>query len=600
METRGQKIVCLNVRSLYANHSQLEADFSGTKLFALCLTETWLKPAIKSHIVDIPGFELIRLDRSGSKRGRGVACLINKDLNWSLPDRYRLDTSNGDIEILTVVINREFQNPLYISTIYLPPSACLQNSLEILEEIAFYILNIKADWVLCGDLNVDLSSLNQNKDKKALMHFSASNQLSQLIKHPTRVTASSSSLIDHIYTNLDHNLTHSGIIKYGLSDHDLIYVIIKKHIAHTPKESFTCRSVSRYTLENLKIEFDNQNWTSFDNMINVNSGWHLLYNSYLTALDRVAPFVNMNNVKQRKSWTSPELMSLITERDHKKLTADTLLNNTSNQEFKKLRNKVKRAVIKTKRSFVLSKLNDPTNNPKKYWKELNSLFSPSSTTNNTELIISDNGLDLPSHLSADFMNRYFSKVGERLAEVINSNNEPYLSKLRLDSDTQTNLLISWRPTNIEEIELLIDAIDVNKSSMTDNINTRLLKDCLYLTMDKISILFNRILSDGIFPTSWKTACVIPIFKNGNKKIVSNYRPISLLPLVSKLFEKIIHKRLYYFLNDKNFFSPYQCGFRPDLGTDDSISNMLNHIYHNLNKQTPLWPFSSILARPLIV
>lgn len=184
------------------------------------------------------------------------------------------------------------------------------------------------------------------------------------------------------------------------------------------------------------------------------------------------------------------------------------------------------------------------------------------------------------------MNTYFSTVGEKLAGAIVSQNESYLADLRTECDAQNSILISWRPTNLEEIELLIDAIDVNKSSMIENINTRLLKDCLYLTMDKICILFNKILSDGIFPTAWKNACVIPIFKNGNKKTVSNYRPISLLPLISKLFEKIIHKRLYNFLNDKRFFSPQQCGFRPDLGTDDSIASMLNHIYCNLNEQTP--------------
>lgn len=583
--TRGQKIACLNIRSLYANHSQIEADFSGTKTFALCLTETWLKPNIKSHIVDIPGFDLIRLDRLSSKRGGGVACFINQGLNWTTPTQ-TIDVSNSDIEILTVIINRDHQNPLYISTIYLPPTACFEKSLETLEEIAAYILNIKADWVLCGDMNVDLSSTNLNKSKKALSYFSNSNQLNQLINQPTRTTPNSSTLIDHIYTNLDYNHTYSGTIKYGVSDHDLIYIIIKKHPSHTPKETFTCHSLSRYTIENLNIEFINTDWTSFDNMLDVNTGWHLLHNIYQHALDRVAPFVTMNNVKQRKSWTSPELMSLIRERDHKKLMADKLLNNNSNKEFKKLRNKVKRTVIKTKRSFVLSKLNDSTNNPRNYWKELNNLFSPSPITRTSELILSDNGMDVDIQQSADFMNTYFSKVGEKLAEAINTNNENYLAELQSEADMQNNLLISWRPTNTQEIEIMIDAIDVNKSSMTENINSRLLKDCLYLTMDKICILFNRILTDGIFPTPWKTACVVPIFKNGNSKIVSNYRPISLLPLISKLFEKILHKRLYHFLNDKNFFSPNQCGFRPELGTDDSISAMLNYIYHNLNNQTP--------------
>lgn len=289
-----------------------------------------------------------------------------------------------------MLINREYQNPLYISTIYLPPTACFDNSLETLEEVASNILSNKADWVLCGDLNIDLSNSKLNKSKKALSHFITSNQLTQLIKQPTRTTIKSSTLIDHIYTNLDHNLTTAGTIKYGLSDHDLIFVIIKKHTKPTPRESFKCRSLTRYSLENLNGELNNLDWTSLDSMTDVNKGWQLLHNNYLKALDKIAPFVNMINVKQRKTWTSPELMSLIRERDIKKSMADTLLNNDSNQEFKKLRNKVKRTVIKTKRSFVLSKLNDSSNNPKVYWRELNNLFSPLPTTKPTEIILSEN------------------------------------------------------------------------------------------------------------------------------------------------------------------------------------------------------------------
>lgn len=75
---------------------------------------------------------------------------------------------------------------------------------------------------------------------------------------------------------------------------------------------------------------------------------------------------------------------------------------------------------------------------------------------------------------------------------------------------------------------------------------------------------------------------MPLFKTGSKKLVSNYRPISLLPLISKLIEKIIHRRVYHYLNINNILTPSQCGFRPGLGTNDSLSKLLEYIYTDIN------------------
>lgn len=90
-------------------------------------------------------------------------------------------------------------------------------------------------------------------------------------------------------------------------------------------------------------------------MVDVDQGWQHLHDNFIKALDKVAPIIIMNNVKQRKCWTTLELMSLIRERDHKKATADALLNNKDNEEFKKIRNKVKRLIIKSKRAYILNK-----------------------------------------------------------------------------------------------------------------------------------------------------------------------------------------------------------------------------------------------------
>lgn len=228
----------------------------------------------------------------------------------------------------------------------------------------------------------------------------------------------------------------------------------------------------------------------------------------------------------------------------------------------------------------MGKINNASDNPRKYWYELNSIFNPTRKKHNDFITISESRTDIDLNLTADHMNNYFATIGAQLAIKITSTNAQYLDLIA--NKAIQSLLISWRPTNLEEVSNLIDTIDTHKSSQVKDVNSKLLKDCLLCTTEQVCTLFNRILVTGIFPDLWKVACVVPIHKGGCKKTVSNYRPISLLPIIAKLFEKLLHTRIYHFLNDNNFFTNSQGGFRPNQGTQDTIDTMLKYIYSHSN------------------
>lgn len=125
-------------------------------------------------------------------------------------------------------------------------------------------------------------------------------------------------------------------------------------------------------------------------------------------------------------------------------------------------------------------------------------------------------------------------------------------------------------------------LNVNKKSQIENIATKFLYDCMLCCLPELMHLFNLISDSGIFPDVWKHATIVPLFKAGDKKLVENYRPISLLPAIAKLFEKIIHRRIYTFLIETKYLTDAQCGFRPGLGTVDSLSKLLSNFYNNIN------------------
>ena len=129
----------------------------------------------------------------------------------------------------------------------------------------------------------------------------------------------------------------------------------------------------------------------------------------------------------------------------------------------------------------------------------------------------------------------------------------------------------------EDILSLIRNLNKNKSCGHDGISARMLSICDESLVVPLKLIFENILSTGVFPEIWKRANLTPIHKKGSKQLVTNYRPISLLPICSKLFEKIVFKYLYNYLTQNNLITKNQSGFRPG----DSTINQLIDLVHDI-------------------
>ena len=118
----------------------------------------------------------------------------------------------------------------------------------------------------------------------------------------------------------------------------------------------------------------------------------------------------------------------------------------------------------------------------------------------------------------------------------------------------------------------------------DEISTRILKMTAPYILCPLTYISNKILSIGIFPDRLKFSEVKPLYKKWNTSDFSNYRPISLLPSVSKIIEKIIYKRLYHYLDQQKVFVDEQHGFRQKPSTETAAFSLLNTILSSLDKR----------------
>ena len=209
---------------------------------------------------------------------------------------------------------------------------------------------------------------------------------------------------------------------------------------------------------------------------------------------------------------------------------------------------------------------------------MNKLINKRSKTKNiTSLRVDEETITKPD-LIAESMNKYFCNVEEQLCKKIPKKINSFIS-----SQTAHKSKFSFSPVNAED---LIKAMSKLKSSQgfgMDNISSFFLKKSLPILANGLCQIFNMSLSTGQFPDSWKVARVAPIYKDGSSSDHSKYRPISVLPGVSRLFEKLIYDQLYTYLSKNHLLFTGQSGFRLFHSLLTSLLKCTNDWYLNLDK-----------------
>ena len=168
---------------------------------------------------------------------------------------------------------------------------------------------------------------------------------------------------------------------------------------------------------------------------------------------------------------------------------------------------------------------------------------------NSEKFVSGNeAYTCPNKLASKF-NDYFANIGPKLASTIKHTGKDFSSYLQSSGDATC----SFQPTNEYDIQITINKLGSRKSAGHDNIRAGLIKYVASEIAKPLSLIFNAFLSSGIFPGELKVVKVVPIYKKDNPQEFGNYRPVSVLPFISKIPERIVYNRSYEFLSKNYLF-----------------------------------------------
>ena len=223
------------------------------------------------------------------------------------------------------------------------------------------------------------------------------------------------------------------------------------------------------------------------------------------------------------------------DRDILKLKASRSNDSNAWLAFKRCRNSVNTEIKQTKESYYKNALHANEGDSRQTWRIINELTSR-KTTNCSVKEIKNNGKAIRDSLElADSFNSHFSSVGPKLASEINSDNGPS----HLKYITRTDSRFELRETNYSKVFSLLSKLCKSKATGLDFISARLLRESADLIAGSLFSIFNFSIKSGVFPQEWKCAKVIPLFKQGDHSDLNNYRPISIIPVVAKVFERII-------------------------------------------------------------
>ncbi len=428
--------------------------------------------------------------------------------------------------------------------------------------------------LLTGDLNIDLLNKNDATTRN-LESIMKSRGLSSCIDKVTR--NASGTALDHTWSRLK-NKSESYILLTDISDHYPCLTSFDLTVQDDQWTKIQYRVKSERNSQEFKNKLHSTDFNfAYNKNIPINDRFKTMTDKLFETYNETHP-IKSKNVKNRKfnnKWLTVDIKNSINQKH--KLYANYKNNLIPEVIYKSFKASLKRTIKEAKKQFFTHKFNSIKDDPKMYWKNLNSLLNSSKNKDSLPKTIYNDNADLNNEQEiCDGFNNYFSTIAESAVNQIPPTEADYRDYL----GTANLNIFNFEKISPIETKIFIKKFQ-NKNCNVNDIPVYIYKISSDIISEPLTFMINESLETGTFPDSLKCARIRPIFKKGNKQNIKNYRPISILPFFSKLIEKMVHKQLIFYLNLNNIISQHQFGFLKNTSTEHALINIIESIYKNL-------------------
>ena len=566
-------VIHLNARSIKNKFDEIKNIVlnSNSEWDVVCISETWLKDDI-IEFYNINGYNMYATFR---KRTEGGGTLIYVRNKYEVKERKDLECPQ--LETNYVQIQLELlsgHKSIIVGEIYRPPNYPNAQFLEYLEQTLEVIENENKLMILAGDFNYNMLKGCESNSAHTFTNLLSSYGFSPIITLPTRVQNEHESLLDNIFINDSNYCENAGVIVDDISDHFPVFsTFYFKHQCRETKK--VVKTFDKRKLPELK-DFLVHKLRDFSNHDDANAACNDLINAYI---EGVETFSKSYRKSRRKTpfnpWITPAILCSINTKN--KLYRKFMMNKNVRNEtrYKKYRNLLVGVIRDAKTIYFKDSIEKNKNNGKMTWQLLNTAINkqknkttifPSSLYDTTGKIYKQT--EIPNGF-----NRFFTSIAIDLEKDIPvSDVDPvkYLPESEYESFGE------HLTTTSKEVSSAIKSLNQVGGGF-DGISTNLLLETYKDILNHLTHLFNLCLKQGIFPEKLKHAIITPIYKTGGKDKFNNYRPISLLPVFSKVLEKIIQSSILSSLEQHNILHPLQFGFRKMHSTYMPLAHMYDEI-----------------------
>ena len=570
------KILQLNVRGIsdikkFGTFCTMLATFKFN-FDVVLLTEIKVKANFPYQLYNIDGFNRFINLRDSKTGGGGVMIFVHKSISSE-----EIICKTNEIEKLKLNLLKDKKSFCLIAYYRAPR---YDNEDEFLYDFESELASSEMKTIVIGDINLNSNSTSkaQTAKSKAEIFYQElieSYRFKVTNSHQTR--CESGRTIDHVVTNFFEGIDNFTIeFDPAFSDHNMVLTIVRP-----PRK--VRKDKNTIVRERINYKFMKATFPDIYNAVKYSDDSNFISEQLTTALKETVAnstttkSFTLKHTENINQWTSTEAIELIIYKDkllqrkRKKPTLELC------QEIKSVDRKLKETNARDYKNYVQGRIN--TKDPKKMWRNLNAVLGRGKNFQDT-FKIEMNGklLTNPNDISASF-NEFFSTCADEILKVT----EPVLpSEVVVEVEPSRSMYLN--PPSYNELNNIVSSLKNNSAAGYDGISTRVIKALRPKSIAVLVHLISVIFATGVFPDNLKVAVITPIHKSGSQKCVDNFRPISVLPVLSRIVEKALHRRLLIYMNRHlKLLYNHQFGFRPECSTENAAIEMINNISRTIDR-----------------
>ena len=573
IDRRALMIGHLNIQSIKPKLPELRTDLNDVYGFhVLGLAETWLTPAVPTRLLNVPGYRLYRADRPRDSRlasgHGGVAILAHESVCTTVLPRPTTETQrSSNLEIIWALMRFGKERQFLFASAYRHPTNTVQQVTADMDDLNDQLNVMLASHpgktvILSGDLNACLLKTDAGTPGARLREVLAINGMSPVnTRIPTYRPAGS--LIDIVAVSQPEYVIRSGVTHchYG-GPHDITRMMIRQ--GHDSRAGSVAtvdkRCIGRIDVDQFNSDLYRTDWNEVWTCVTTTDSWDAFCRLFLSALDTVAPVRRVRVAPPGAPPLTAATRDLLASR--RRALTDTSA--AGRERYKELNRRCRAAI----RSDTAAHLRGECRRagPARMWRVLRPIIGDSK------------GAREPVQVTPEALNSYFSQIGQTTAAAVPMPAQPV--PVRLSRVHTCSFKVNT--VDIDTLRAIVFNMKPSTSTGIQGISVQMLQTFFNGIGHVLLNIVNSSIMKSEVPSSWKHAMITPLPKCTNATAPSDHRPLSILPAIMKIVERVVQQQLATYFNDNHLFTDSQHGYRTSHSTETALSVVTERIYKSMD------------------